>query len=137
MGADADLTEGLRASLRELERKERKSHWLNPHQVAKGGSLLKAYVFYAELCADSAHPSLEALDRHINRSEDGTLVNEQGFCVDPRFRPAEAAETMKSASLAVLCAYVSINDLLGGGTSVDKDFPVLFNEFNALTGDTE
>ena len=136
-GSDSALTEQLRACLRQLESEEQKPQWLNPQSVANRGSLRKAYMLYAELSADSAHPSLEALDRHINRLEDGTIVNERGFCIDPRLRPAEAAQTMECACLMVLSTYVWVNDILGGGTSVDKEFPALWGEFNTLTGEAE
>jgi hypothetical protein len=134
-GIDEAITERLRGYLRALAKEEtKKLKWLNPRDVASRGPLLQAYIFYSQLSADAGHPSLEALDRHLDKTEGEDGVTEvHGFLPEPRIEKGEEAETLRYVCQAVLGTYVGVNQLLDGATAVNRELRGLWDEFNALT----
>ena len=56
---------------RQPRKRPRKGKSLDPKKVAARGLLFKSYVYYAELSADAAHPTLDALQRYLGRVQGG------------------------------------------------------------------
>lgn len=83
---------------------------LTPSEVAKRTSVGKAYLFYAQLSGDSAHPSLDALERHVEKDEAGMLV---GLSLEPAAEAGELGETLGWACMALLGTLVATEKLTG------------------------
>jgi hypothetical protein len=106
----------LRQNLDRLKADRPKAKLLNPKTMLKDSVLRKAYLFYSQLSADAAHPSITALKRHVLRiQEDGGWV--LGLDMHPAERGAEVADTINMACNAVLGTCVSVNQILGYTTA--------------------
>lgn len=88
-----------------------KGRMLKPSDVAKRTSVQEAYLFYAQLSGDSAHPSLDALERHLVKGEAGRLVE---LSLEPVIDPEEPRDTVGWACMALLGTLVAVRDLTGG-----------------------
>jgi hypothetical protein len=106
-----DRGERLRDWLRSSREKHAKAKSLNPKDVAAGITGGEAYLFYSQLSADAAHPSLAALNRHISVTrEDGGII--LGIECAPNPRPREEEETIMLACVALAGACTAANQLL-------------------------
>ena len=94
------------------------------------GPLLKGYVFYAELSADAAHPTLDALQRYFVRAREGGEVV-RGIDINPPPKPREAVGTLLYACEALLGVCVGCNEMLGG-TAAGAELAELVNEYQLL-----
>ena len=103
-----DDDEQLKAALRSLQSKKRT---LNPKNNAAIGPIHVGYAFYAQLSADAAHPTIEALYRHLERSRDGDKAVMK-IHVD-RVDAAEILETVNYACDALIGVAVYANAMLG------------------------
>lgn len=124
LGLEAEMEEKLREWMRSNR------HWgnsdaLNPQKVAEIGDLAKAYIFYAELSADAAHPSVEALSRYV--PEEGVLD------MEPVVDDEELCQTMRETCMAVISVLVGVNELLGS-TEAGKQLEGLAKEYMRLLG---
>jgi hypothetical protein len=128
------LDQRLRAQLRLISRRPRRSSTLNAKSVARDGPLEEAYLVYSQLSADSAHPSFSALGRYIVRlEEDGEIV--RAIDVAPWPKSGEIASTLNWACSALIGACVGVNELLGGTASGHR-LSGVFEEYRALAGQT-
>ncbi len=110
---DEQVEQRLRAQLRTIKKRSPQARFLNPRDVAQGGPMAQAYLFYSQLSSDAAHPTMASLNRYIGRfEEDGETV--RGFDCDPPVKEVEIAETMDWACLAVIGACVGVNQILEG-----------------------
>ena len=110
-----DDDEVFKAMLRTLKSKDR---GLNPRNVAGLGPLKKGYAFYAQLSADSGHPTMAALNRYL---KPGALGEKSGLAVhlDP-VDDSEILETIELACTALIGVSVNANAVLG-----EQDHPEL------------
>jgi len=120
----------LRSFLRKITQKDAWTTSLSPKRVAKMGPLLKGYMFYAELSADAAHPTLDALQRYFVRTrEGGEMV--RGIDINPPSKPGEAVMTLLYACEAFLGVCVGCNEILGG-TAAGAELGELVDEYQRL-----
>ena len=92
----------------------------------------KAYLFYSQLSADAAHPSITALKRYLPRlQEDGEPV--LALDIHPVERGVEVADTVNIACNAVLGTCVGINQILEG-TRASELLNQLFQEYDTMGG---
>ncbi len=87
-----------------------KGRFMNPGSVVNRTSIRNTYIIYAQLSGDSAHPSLDALDRHIIRNGKGHLTE---LSVAPVTERDESRDTVFWACMALLGILVSVQDLPG------------------------
>jgi hypothetical protein len=127
-----DKGEKLRAWLQESKAAFPNAKMLSPKEVARGGTLEDAYVFYAQLSSDAAHPSLQALNRHIvTTKEDGEEI--RGIDASPLPDPAEIEDTLIIACLAMLGCCIGVNQILDG-TDGGKGLEALADEYRDIMG---
>lgn len=120
--------------LTEMRRRWPKAKFLNPKEAAKSSVIEHAYLFYSQLSADAAHPSLLALKRHLVRHvEDGEQV--LGIDVSPVNIGDEIAQTVDIACNAMLGTCVGVNQMLGR-TSLSARIRDAFEEYEVLAGVT-
>jgi hypothetical protein len=127
-----DKGEKLRAWLQESKATFPNAKMLSPKEVARGGTLEDAYVFYGQLSSDSAHPSLQALNRHIvTMKESGEEI--RGIDVSPLPEPAEIEDTLIIACLAMIGCCIGVNQILGG-TNGGNGLEALTEEYKEIMG---
>lgn len=124
MGEDAKAQ--MKAFLRKIGG-ERKAP-LKPREVIKKYHVRDAYIFYQELSADAAHPSLTALNRHVVAGKEGAI---RGLIVVPPINVAEVLETTYYAAMALLGVGIASNTIFGG-TPSHPQLEELAAEFQAL-----
>jgi hypothetical protein len=128
----AEMADRLRARLREIKDVRPKAKLLNVKEVASGSVIKPAYVFYCQLSADAAHPTIRALKRHLVQTvENGERV--LGLDIHPVERGAEVADTVNIACNAVLGVCVAVNQILGG-TAANELLNQLFAVYEAMNG---
>jgi hypothetical protein len=126
----AELANQLKARLRKIKDLRPKAKLLNVKEVAGGSAIKPAYVFYSQLSADAAHPTIRALKRHLIQTvENGERV--LGLDIHPVERGAEVADTVNIACNAVLGVCVAVNQILGG-TAANELLNKLFVEYEAM-----
>jgi Family of unknown function (DUF5677) len=126
----AEMANQLRARLREIKDLRPKAKFLNVKEVASGSVLKPAYLFYSELSADAAHPTIRALKRHLVQTvENGERI--VGLDIHPVEKGAEVADAVNLACNAVLGVCVAVNQILGG-TAANDVLNQLFAEYEAL-----
>jgi hypothetical protein len=93
---DTEWQPKLRAFIASLGKGQRKGKSLDPKKVAARGPLFKGYVHYAELSADAAHPTLDALQRYLGRAqESGKPETRRGVVLDWRGWSAGRCEILR------------------------------------------
>jgi len=109
---DAEVEDRLRTWLRNANTRLADAKTLNPKRVASlGRDVSKTYIFYCQLSADSAHPSVTALNRYVIPH----MVDEVGgIDVEPIVIDKEIEETLELLCQAVLGVCVGVNQMLGG-----------------------
>jgi hypothetical protein len=101
--------EGLRETMDTLRTLYPKPRLINFAEITKNSSLKNAYLWYKQLSSDAAHPSLEALTRHITRQEDGSLL----VSIEPVAREKDILDTMEWACQALIGVTVCTNQIAG------------------------
>jgi hypothetical protein len=104
---------------------------INFGEITKDGSLKNAYLWYKQLSSDAAHPSLEALTRHINKKADGGLW----VSVEPVASEKDTFDTLEWASQAFMGGIVGANQIAGPVKAGEK-LPALCDEFMRFAGVT-
>jgi hypothetical protein len=97
-GMSGDARERLRAYLRGLAGERPKPSSLNPKGIVSTTDISAGYIFYQELSADAAHPSITALNRHVVETEEGEI---RAICLRPPMRIDEVRETALLATMAL------------------------------------
>jgi Family of unknown function (DUF5677) len=128
--ADREWQPKLQAFLASLGKGQTKRKSLDPKSVAARGPLLKGYVYYAELSADAAHPTLEALQRYLGHAqESGEPI--RTIDINPRVSPKERKLTLMMACEALFGVCIGVRDILGL-KSVDDELAALMHDYQAL-----
>jgi hypothetical protein len=128
--AERDWEPKLRASIASLGKSQTKQKLLDPRQVAARGPLLRSYGYYAELSADAAHPTLDALWRYQDRAQENgeTIWN---IDINPLVSPEERRMTLMLVCEALLGVCVEVMEILDL-RSVNDDLSALMQEYQAL-----
>jgi uncharacterized protein DUF5677 len=121
--------EKIRTQTREMNKKYPKKKPLNPQDVAQAGQLRNGYLMYSQLSADAAHPSVEALYRHIAHPPGSQEII---LDVDPAPKKVEVIQTWDWACYAMLFTCVGVNEILGG-TPAGQKLNEMVDRYQALT----
>jgi hypothetical protein len=125
--AGSPYEEGLRATMEKLRTLYPKPRAIDFGEITKGGSLKNAYLWYKQLSSDAAHPSLEALTRHITKEADGSLL----ISVEPAASEKDILDTIEWACQALMGVIVGANQVAGPVRAGEK-LPGLCDEFLQL-----
>jgi uncharacterized protein DUF5677 len=112
----------LRSFLITLGRDQAKTK-STPKQVARIGSLYKAYAFFSQLSSDSGHPTLESLvGRYVKKHH-----NEQTVVTEPMLAVSqdELEETWSYLSESLLGVCVFLGTIIAGSEIEDIIQPIL------------
>lgn len=124
---EAEWQQRLRVFLASLGKGQTKRKSLDPKRVAARGPLLKGYVYYSQLSSDAAHPTLDALERYLGRSqENGEPI--RTIDINPLVRPKERRETLLMACEALLGVCVGVMEIL----NINDELAALMGEYQAL-----
>jgi hypothetical protein len=126
---DTEWQPKLRAFIASLGKGQRKGKSLHPKKVAARGPLFKSYVCYAELSADAAHPTLDALQRYLGRARDKPI---RTIDINPLVSPKERRLTLMMVCEALLGACIGVTQILDL-KSLNDDLAVPMHEYQALT----
>jgi hypothetical protein len=119
----------LRESMDKLRALYPKPRALKFGEITKDSSLKNAYLWYKQLSSDAAHPSLEALARHITKEADGSLL----LSVELAPSEKDILDTLEWACQALMGVIVGANQISGPVKAGEK-LPALCDEFLHLTG---
>lgn len=128
---DSAHEENLREAMDKLRGLYPKPRAINFGEITKYSSLKNAYLWYKQLSSDAAHPSLEALSRHITREVDGSLF--VSVALDPSEK--DILDTLEWACQALMGVIVAANQICGPVKAGEK-LPALCDEFLRLAGVT-
>jgi len=124
---ESPYEEGLHASMEKLRALYPKPRAINFGEITRAGSLRDAYLWYKQLSSDAAHPSLEALTRHITKEADGSLL----VSVEPAAREKDVLDTIEWACQALMGVIVGANQV-AGPVKAGAKLPSLCDEFLRL-----
>jgi hypothetical protein len=105
----------IRTQIRRLLDEFPKPRKFHINEVAGETVADRAYLSYAILSMDAAHPSITALRRHLRWETEGE-TRYLTLNVVPRFTSKERLATLDEACTALLGVCVGVNQLLGGTT---------------------
>jgi Family of unknown function (DUF5677) len=128
---ESPYEEGLRETMGKLRALYPKPRAINFGEITKDGSLKNAYLWYKQLSSDAAHPSLEALTRHITKESNGGLL----VSVEPVASEKDILNTIEWACQALMGVIVGANQIAGPVKAGEK-LPALCDEFIRLTAVT-
>jgi transcriptional regulator with XRE-family HTH domain len=129
--ADTEWQPKLRAFIASLGKGQTKRKSLDPKRVAARGPLLKGYVYYGELSADAAHPTLDALQRYLGHSqENGKPI--RTIDINPLVSPRERRLTLLMVCEALLGACVGVMEILNLQPIINDELAALMQEYQAL-----
>jgi hypothetical protein len=128
---ESPYEEGLRETMGKLRALYPKPRAINFGEITKDGSLKNAYLWYKQLSSDAAHPSLEALTRHITKEANGGLL----VSVEPVASEKDILDTIEWACQALMGVIVGANQIAGPVKAGEK-LPALCDEFIRLTAVT-
>lgn len=87
---------------------------LEPKRLAHRGDVADAYVAYAEMSEDSAHPSFDSLSRYVPFDDDLDID------LDPPPRQHETQLTKVYFSMALIASIVALGEILDLGFGDDR-----------------
>ncbi|RYD71658.1 MAG: hypothetical protein EOP84_24520 [Verrucomicrobiaceae bacterium] len=117
--SEADLGPAMFARLKAFTDtlpEEGTPRWLPAKEMADASPIGDMYVFYRELSGDSAHPTIEALERYLKPKEEGELSFKWGWEQDP----AEILSTIYYACIFITAAGVAFNGQVARNAAVDR-----------------
>jgi Family of unknown function (DUF5677) len=126
---ESPYEERLRETMDKLRELYPKPRAINFAEITKGSRLENAYLWYKQLSSDAAHPSLEALTRHITKKADGSIF----VSIEPAASEKDYLDTIEWACQALLGVIVGANQIAGPVKAGEK-LPALFDEFIRLAG---
>jgi hypothetical protein len=122
----------LQLFLDSLGKNQSRRRSLDPKSVAARGPLRKGYVYYAELSADSAHPTLDSLQRYLGRNiEDATPI--RTIDLNPIVKPEERRMALLMACEALLGVFVAATEILQH-LDLNKELGALAEEYQSTFG---
>jgi hypothetical protein len=125
--AEREWQPKLQAFVASLGKGQTKRKSLDPKRVAARGPLLKSYVYYAELSADAAHPTLDALQRYLGHAQENTEPI-RTIDINPLVSLKERKLMVCEALLGVCIGVMEILDL----KSVNDELAALMKDYQAL-----
>jgi hypothetical protein len=128
---ESPYEDGLRATMEKLRELYPKPRAVNYAEITKDGTLKNAYLWYKQLSSDAAHPSLEALTRHITKEVDGAIL----VSVEPVASEKDTLDTIEWACQAFMGVIVGANQVAGPVEGGEK-LAALCDEFIRLAGVT-
>jgi len=128
-GGQSPYEDQLRTTVDRLRALYPKPRAINFAEATNNSSIKHAYLWYKQLSSDAAHPSLEALTRHITKEADGGLF----VSVEPAVGEKATLDTMEWACQALMGVIVGANQIAGPVKAGEK-LPALFEEFLRLAG---
>lgn len=118
-GFEAGQEEKLREYLRSLDKQYPKARFISPKGAAADGPVEDMYVFYSQISADAAHPTVTSLNRHVVVfEENGEKL--LGLDVAPVPGQEEIENTLQLASCAFLGVCVAINEIVKSKAANDQ-----------------
>src|SRR5260370_7745291 len=96
---------------------------INFGEITKDSSLRHAYLWYKQLSSDAAHPSLEALTRHITKEADGSLL----VSVELPASEKDILDTIEWACQALMGVLAPANQI-PGPAHAGQNLPPFFHE---------
>jgi Family of unknown function (DUF5677) len=130
----ADINVRLREWLKETKREFPGAETLNPKSVALSGDIRNTYIFYSQLSADAAHPTIEALNRYIIPHSDADIG---GIDAEPIVTDYDIAGTLDFLCIGAISVCVGVNQILEGEFTVTEladEYIKLSNETKAMLG---
>ena len=128
--AEGDWEPKLRASIASLGKGQTKGKLLDPKQLAARGQLSQSYVYYADLTADAAHATLDALWRYQDHAQEGGETT-WNIDINPLVSPEERRMTLMLVCEALLGVCFEVMEILDL-RSVNDDLSALKQEYQAL-----
>jgi hypothetical protein len=120
----------LQAFLAGLGKNQSKRRALDPKAVASRGPLYKGYVYYADLSANAAHPTLDSLERYLGRG----IENDEPvrtIDIEPVVNPVERRMTLLMVCETLLGACIGVMEILKA-YAVNDELAALMEEYAAL-----
>ena len=102
---------------------------LGVEALAKTGALRSNYAFYKQISANSAHPSLQSVDRYLAKDTEGAW---NGFILGPDVDGL--ADALSLACQATLSALASYGELIAVRSDDDQNLFDLYQRYKALAG---
>jgi hypothetical protein len=128
---DEAVKDRLTAQLREINRAAPQAKFLSITEVASGGLLAQADLFYRQLSRDAAHPTLTSLNRYLKRYDEGGQTV-RALDADPVVNDVELSQTVDWACVAMIGACVGVNQILEG-TATGQQLPKIADQWQALS----
>ncbi len=94
------------------------------------GGMHPNYAFYRQLSADSAHPSLHAIDRYLDKNDQGDWID--GFVIGPDNDGIRPALTM--ACQALITALAAFGELLAERSTEDHELAAVYERYKEIEG---
>lgn len=116
---DAQTADKLRDYLNKAKNEFPNSRLIKPQDAVEKTALKRSYIFYSQLSSDSAHPSIDSLNRYVVPHQENEIG---GIDLEPLVTEAEIDDTFQLLCLAVLSSLVATNQILGftaGGNSLE------------------
>lgn len=121
--------DGLRKTLESIRTQYPKARTINFAEVTKGSSIEASYLWYKQLSSDAAHPSLEALSRHVTNQADGSIL----VTVEAKLSEKDVLDTFEWSCQALIGVMVASNQIAGPVKAGEQLFNIA-DEFMRLTG---
>ena len=125
---DIESVDSLRKYAEQLEKHPEKLSGLKFEQIAEKIGLDDMYLFYRQLSADAAHPSIEALSRYVR--DDGQMA------WGPNCETTEISDTLNLASHFLICACAAVTENRKNDEAAKK-LAQLFSEYKKMNGLTD
>jgi Family of unknown function (DUF5677) len=126
---ESPYEEGLRETMDKSRELYPKPRDINFAAITRDSSLKNTYLWYKQLSSDAAHPSLEALRRHVTKESDGSIL----LSVEPVASEKDCLDTIEWACQAFMSVIVFANQIAGPVKAGEK-LPPLRDEFMRLAG---
>jgi hypothetical protein len=123
----------LQAKMRQQfanRRAKSKENALGLEELAKLARLLPNYAFYREVSANSAHPSLNSLERYLDRNVDGDWQG--SFILGPE-KEENIGTTLNLSCQALISCLAAFGQLIGTSDDDQKLFE-LNEQYKSLAG---
>lgn len=115
----------LRAYVDQLNNNPEKLFGLQYEQMAERFGVGDLYLFYRQLSADAAHPSIEALARYMGNNEQ--------IKWGPNCDSAEISDTLNLACLFLICACAATTDVQKNDEAA-RELSGHFKKYNKING---
>jgi predicted ATPase len=119
--------DGLRASMERMKERHPKAKAIRFGELGKGNNIAASYLWFRQLSADAAHPSLTSLTRYMSKQPNNVVL----LSVVPDMNEKEAEDTLQYATQAMMGVCVATCEICKVPNSHAALNP-LFEEFIPL-----